>query len=724
LKWYQKALYSAAMAVLPANVKAQMLGVGRMTVPSNANPWSMFNWLPKKFQTAHTLDLTKLQSYTAEELIELLISVHPDVSHAIHTYLRMGDTEMSMEADNEGAQSTMDALVEMLNTALPSPGYQHGRSLDKLDGIQRLMVMVRGACAGEVVLNAACNDVIDIVPVDPALIWFKREPDTNRLIPWQFVKYPKYDQQAPGEWFGQYKRIDTPTFIYEELDPLVDDPYGRNPILPALQVVFFHIQVLQDLKAVVHNQGYPRMTVSLLEELMLKNMPAPFKNDPNAQRTWLSQRLTDTQTMMQNLNPDDALIGFDSVKYDYVRGGGGPVVDVTKLINVIDTQLATSLKTLLTLLSRHQGSTETYSSVDTQIYIKTVESARSITKRFWARSFSIAARVKGVQTTVDVDYAPIDLRSEQQQENDRKSFIENIESADSNFYITPEEAAEQVRRALGLDVTIPPELADKLKTKHDPVATPTQENPSVPPTPPPTANSRMKLSADPQQTSELQTQQEFISVYISLMGYVRDQVKHATTIDAIKASLFVSSGVATQLQRALFVLYRQAYVDSYNARAIASGTARIRFPDTQTSVELQMQASRVFQGINETYQSEMENALQQAITDASSLPESEQLAHVKKEMSDWADQRMAYKSQEVAQYESGVAYHKGMIAHDEVHFPETMYSVQPTTTEHEACAEIIAGAPYTVDEAKSVTLPLHPHCPHMLVPIPPEGGDN
>jgi hypothetical protein len=696
-----------------------------MTVPSNANPWNMFNWLRKKYQTAHTLDLTKLQSYSADELLELLIDVHPDVSHAVHTYLRMGDTEMSMEADNEGAQATIDALVDMLNTPLASPGYQHGRSLDKLDGMQRLMVMVRGACAGEVVLNPACNDVVDIVPVDPALIWFKREPDTNRLIPWQFVKYPKYDQQAQGEWFGQYKRIDTPTFIYEELDPMVDDPYGRNPILPALQVVFFHIQVLQDLKAVVHNQGYPRMTVNLLEELMLKNMPAPFKNDPNAQRNWLSQRLKDTQAMMQGLNPDDALIGFDSVKFDYIRGGGGPVVDVTKLINVIDTQLATSLKTLLTLLSRHQGSTETYSSVDTQIYIKTVESARSITKRFWSRAFSIAARVKGVQTMVDVDYAPIDLRSEQQQEADRTKFIENIESADSNFYITSEEAAEEVRKSFGLDPKIPPELAAKLKTKHDPIETPTEENPSVPPTPAPTANRRTNLSAQPDTTPDEQTtQEEFIALYIFLMGHVRDQVKHATSLDAIKASLVISDGVATQLQRALYQLYRETYVLSYNDRADATGTARIRFPDTQTSVELQMQASRSIQGINETYQSEMENALERAIADASSLPVSEQLSNIKKAMSDWADQRMARKSQEVAQYESGVAYHKGMLAHDEVHVPQTMYGVEPTTTEHEACAEIIAGAPYTLDEAKSVTLPLHPHCPHMLVPLPPEGGDN
>lgn len=98
LKWYHKLIYSAANAILPASVKRQMMGVGRSTVTSNSNNWGIFNWLPKKYQSAHNIDLTKLQSYTAEELLELLISVHPDISHALYTYLRMGDTELTFTA--------------------------------------------------------------------------------------------------------------------------------------------------------------------------------------------------------------------------------------------------------------------------------------------------------------------------------------------------------------------------------------------------------------------------------------------------------------------------------------------------------------------------------------------------------------------------------------------------------------------------------------------------
>jgi hypothetical protein len=145
------------------------------------------------------------------------------------------------------------------------------------------------------------------------------------------VKNPR--RNANEEWFGNYKKIDTPTFIYEEFGPMVDDPYGRTPMLPVLQVVFFHLQVLADLKAVVHNQGYPRLDISMLEEIMLKNMPNNLKNNPDGQQKWLKERMDEMLNHFNSLNPDDALVHWDSVKVEYLKGGNsGAMVDIKKLI--------------------------------------------------------------------------------------------------------------------------------------------------------------------------------------------------------------------------------------------------------------------------------------------------------------------------------------------------------------------------------------------------------
>lgn len=123
MKWYHKAIYSFANSVLPAAVKRQMMGIGRMTSPRSSNGWDIFNWLPKKYQSAHNIDLTKFQNHTAEELLKILIYVHQDISHALYNFLRMGDASLSFAAkkqsgsDDKSGQKALDSIKDMLASA-------------------------------------------------------------------------------------------------------------------------------------------------------------------------------------------------------------------------------------------------------------------------------------------------------------------------------------------------------------------------------------------------------------------------------------------------------------------------------------------------------------------------------------------------------------------------------------------------------------------------------
>ncbi|WP_246862834.1 hypothetical protein [Paenibacillus cellulosilyticus] len=78
----------------------------------------------------------------------------------------------------------------------------------------------------------------------------------------------------------------------------------------------------------------------------------------------------------------------------------------------------------------------------------------------------MGARVRGTQTIVEVDYSPIDLRSENEVEKDRKVKMENLLTAEREFYITPKEAAEEARWTLGFQSTIPEELIGPLEQKR------------------------------------------------------------------------------------------------------------------------------------------------------------------------------------------------------------------------------------------------------------------
>ncbi|NMI06516.1 hypothetical protein HF638_21255 [Paenibacillus sp. SZ31] len=137
MKWYHKAIFSFANSVLPAAVKRQMMGFGMVTSPRSSNGWDIFNWLPKKYQSAHNIDLTKLQNHTAEELLEILVSVHPDISHALYNFLRMGDTPLTFQQRSRvgvmvrvGKGHLMQSKLTGFSTSLSC--YQHGRSLISL----------------------------------------------------------------------------------------------------------------------------------------------------------------------------------------------------------------------------------------------------------------------------------------------------------------------------------------------------------------------------------------------------------------------------------------------------------------------------------------------------------------------------------------------------------------------------------------------------------------
>jgi hypothetical protein len=274
------------------------------------------------------------------------------------------------------------------------------------------------------------------------------------------------------------------------------------------------------------------------------------------------------------------------------------------------------------------------------------------------------------------------------------------------------------QRTLGFDQKIPPELVVKLKTKH--------EQPVTSPTPPPTssANRRVKLDSNRESrdagesdaASNDEQKQIFLALYLSIMGMLKSNIQGVTSLDRLYSAMSITRGLQDRVQNGLWQMYRQVYTDAYNQRALATGSSRIRNPDTNTSVKLHQQASSVIDGTTATYQDALRSALQDFQTEAAGLPEEQRLDAIKENLTNWIDENAAYKSEQISNHEALVAYHKGMFAHDSVHAPDTMYDVLPTDSLHDACIEIIADAPYTLDQAQAQFLPLHPNCVHHYVP--------
>lgn len=410
----------------------------RQTVDNaNLNWWGMSNiFLPRRYGDIHRIDLSQQQRLSSAELLDILCDTHPDISYAVWQFLRVANSgwkvtakNLAGEPDTRG-QKIVDDLISRLQSATNSGRFEESKSIDNLLNQLHLSIIKDGACAGETVMYENLRDVAEVVaPVDVNSIHFRHGED-GRNVPWQYQGlenggHRHVESKLEEVWEAGYKRLDYPNFFYEALDPKIGDPYGRSPILPVLQVVFFQMQVLIDLKAAIHIIGYPRIEAKIMEEVVAKNCPEGIKHDQNKYAEWLNARLTELINLYGQLNSDDVMVHYDSVEMGMVGQNARASFDIKSLIQILDHQMAASLKTLMTILGRKEGSTETYVSTDIMLYAKGIEDVQKVSEALLERAFTFCLNLKGFQGTADFEFDPIDFRSEEQREKDFGQAISN-----------------------------------------------------------------------------------------------------------------------------------------------------------------------------------------------------------------------------------------------------------------------------------------------------------
>lgn len=390
-------------------------GGSRTTIPSIDS-----GAVPRKARTELGLDERTMASSNIEDLMDTFMDAHPDVSFAIWNFLRIGVSDFNIKVYKIGSgkkerDEAAEESIEIFRQRLELPNverFESSRSMNKLVNQLMLSVITRGACSGELVLAPSNDQVAFIAPVDPSTVEFNL--DGERFIPSQ-------DQ-------GRIN-LDIPTFLYEGLDEKIDNPYGRGPLLGAIGMIMFQLQLLNDLKAVVHNQGFPRLDIKIIEEVLLKRMPIAIRNNEKQKSKWLNEKLTEIITMYNNLEPDDTFVHYDSLEIDTVGGGkgGGALFDPEKLFSVIDNLIMGGLKTCSTILGRRStGNTESFAKLEIKLYMKGVEALQEVVERFMSRALTLSLNIEGKQGYVEFKFTPVEIRTELEKAQFEQIHLQNI----------------------------------------------------------------------------------------------------------------------------------------------------------------------------------------------------------------------------------------------------------------------------------------------------------
>lgn len=378
MKWFHKLRNWRAKQAVTRAVRSAIRGFtsGKQT----QHRWEQqFSWYE------NIIKRSEYRQKNVMETLKVIRDINPDASMAIWNFLRLGNSGHELECLNMKGKPDEQGL-ELLNHLAKRVGKLYGGGLDQLINVFLLTGYTQGAIALEVELNESLDDVVDFHAVDPSSLDFRRNNETGEM------------ELVQKQSDGRYKVMNPEQVFYHPFDPDIGDPYGRSPILPVLQIVFFQVEVLKDLKAVAHHQGHARLDISVVEEAIMKNIPQSIlAQGQDAMMKFVSDYIGQIQAEFDSLKPDDNFFHTDSVKVDMVGGTNGKSMDVTKIIDVINQQIVSSLKQLPILLGRNEGTTETHGTIQWQIYVAGIESIQRGIKRLLERAYNVALQVYGRQ---------------------------------------------------------------------------------------------------------------------------------------------------------------------------------------------------------------------------------------------------------------------------------------------------------------------------------------
>lgn len=406
--------------------------------------------LPRADRQLASTDITTLRTQrTTYQVLRSFIAANPDLSAAVFAYIRAAVTSRYVAvARNRDGTFNRDAtnLLQQILARFDVLGdYKDGFSgIGSMRSNSEQMakeILTYGACSCELVLDKA-RLPRELAPVSVTTLQFKS--DGVDLQPIQKIGDVEID-------------LDVPTFFYVSLDQDLLEPYSSSPMESAIQPALFATEFMNDLRRVVKKAIHPRVTVEIDYDLFVKAMPSEAQEDEVKRTAYMNAFLTDLESKLNGLEPEDALVYFNTLQTQYMTGGNTSLdAEYRVLSDIVDAKLSTGSKTMPSILGHASGSNN-IASTETMLFMKSVGGAvQEKLNEIYSRALTLAVRLFGQDVVVEFRYDPIDLRPDAELEAFKVMRQDRLLKQLSLGFITDEECG------LALTGSLPPPGMTKL----------------------------------------------------------------------------------------------------------------------------------------------------------------------------------------------------------------------------------------------------------------------
>jgi hypothetical protein len=361
---------------------------------------------------ANTDITTYRTAVSTRETIYNFVKSSPDLSAAVTSYVRVGITKgytaiaRNMDGTvNPEATSYLQSLVTWMDVLNDyTLGYDDSPSIRSLCESWAAELLMFGGMAGELVLNKArLPDKIQ--PVSIAQVVLYPSSDGTKLVPTQKLS-------------GKEISLDIPTFFMVTLDQNLRNPYAESPLESALQAVLFSAEFMNDIRKIVKKAIHPRVVVTIDEEKFRKTIPQEKLVDTATLTAYMNQVVQSLSDQINGLEPDEAIVVFDSIGIDVVDHGNTNLSNEYEVMQgMADSKLSTGAKTLPTVLG-HSDGTSNVASTEAMLFVKYVEgSVWSKLNEMLSKVFTLAVRLGGYDVYVTWLFDAINLKPESELES-------------------------------------------------------------------------------------------------------------------------------------------------------------------------------------------------------------------------------------------------------------------------------------------------------------------
>jgi hypothetical protein len=274
-------------------------------------------------------------------------------------------------------------------------GYQDKQTVDQLTEMGVLEVLLTGGIAAELILDTSrIPQGIILFPYD-SITW--KSNGKGGRVAWQ------KDRQ------GVELELNYPTIFIAEAMRMADRNYSIPMAHSGLKQLFAYVGFIEDMQRVLRKNGQPRLTAKLDYVKVMASAPGSIAGDQAKLAAYLEDIRLSMQTLLSQLEPEDALVYYDLAEMEAIRSDGEKR-DYSELLTELSGLSASALKSNPSALGLRMGGSQNVSSTEAMLSMKMAAMIQKPIETVLSRALTLAVRLYGIDAYIKFKFDDIDLR--------------------------------------------------------------------------------------------------------------------------------------------------------------------------------------------------------------------------------------------------------------------------------------------------------------------------